>query len=67
MHLVSGNTRYGVVRGADFGGIVRECGNVVACERGSVGKKGSRQLHSVSAVSSKTDDDVVNFLDLIFC
>ena len=67
VHLIAGDAGDGVVRGADFRRIIGEGGDVVACEGGSVREQGSGELHAVARVTRKTDDDVVNFRDLLCC
>ena len=67
VHLIARHTGDGVVRGADFRRIIGEGGDVVACEGGSVREQRSGKLHAVARVTRKTDDDVVNFCDLLCC
>ena len=67
VHLIAGDAGDGVVRGADFRRIIGEGGDVVAGKRRSVREQGSGELHTVARVTRKTDDDVVNFRNLLCC
>ncbi len=66
VNLESGNARYGSLRGADFGGIVGECGDSVAEQCRGVGKKRTRKLHAVARVARKANHDVLQLLYIGF-
>ncbi len=62
LHLERRDAGEGPRRSADLGREARECGEVVAeCRRG-IGELGTRQLHAVTGVTRKANDDFVEFL-----
>ena len=65
VHLIAADTGDGVVRSADFGGIVGECGDIVARKGTGVGEQRTGQLHSVARVTSKSDNKVILINNLI--
>ena len=65
MHLVAAHAGDGVVRGADFGGVVGERGDVVAGQSRRVAEQRAAELHAVTRVASKSDHKVLFINNLI--
>lgn len=59
MNLEARNPGDCIVRGPDFGWIIRECGKVVARQGSGVGEQGTNQLHTISGVADKLDYHVL--------
>lgn len=48
-----------IMRGPDFGWIIRECGKVVARQGSGVGEQGTNQLHPIPGIADKLDNYVL--------
>ena len=55
LDLEAADARDGSRRGANFGGIVRECGQVVSVQGHSIGELASRDLHAVAGIAAKAE------------
>ena len=66
MHLVARDTGDGVVRSTYLGGVVGEGGNVVSGQSRCVAEQRTAELHAVSRVASKSDNEVLFINYLIF-
>ena len=59
VHLETRYACHGSLRGADFGGIVRERRDAVAQQRRCVGEKRACELHAVARIARKANDDIL--------
>ena len=65
MQLESADAGDGPGRGADFRGVVREGGNVIAVERHGVRKLIAGNLHAVTGIARKANDRLIDNLALV--
>jgi len=63
LDLVGTHTGQGTSRGADFGGIVRQGGQVVPYDSGRLSELAASQLHPIAGITGEPDGDLVDFLD----
>src|SRR5271163_505106 len=59
MDLEAADTRQSAGGGADFGGVVREGGEVVAVQGDGVSELAAGDLHAVTGVTAEADDRLV--------
>ncbi len=55
MHLKTGHTGNGALWSSDFSWIIRECGNFISVQCGSICEQSSRKLHSVTGITGEAD------------
>src|SRR5271156_1684381 len=59
MDLEAADTRQSAGGGANFGGVVRESGQVVAVQGDGIGELATGDLHAVTGITAEADDRLI--------